>query len=145
MRVETRRQWLRTFRTIVAVTLATSGVWTARLSAQGTTTGAIAGRITDTTGTGIPGAQVQVTNRNTGFVINATSRANGQYFVQGLETGNTFRITVRRIGFAPQTKDVNNIVLEQVTAVNFTLVTEAVTLTTVTTQAQRTAAISEAP
>lgn len=128
----------------MAIAIAIATAFAGRAAAQGTTTGAVAGRVTDTTGIGIPDAEITVTNRNTGFVVHAVTRTNGQYFVQGLTVGNSFRITARRIGFGAQSKDVNNIVLEQVTPVDFTLFTEVVTLSTVRTEANPTPTVSEA-
>src|SRR5688572_30098185 len=50
---------------------------TTDIAAQGVTTGAVAGTVTDRTGRPIEGAQVQVQNRTTGYSTGALSRANG--------------------------------------------------------------------
>src|SRR5437867_590592 len=52
--------------------------------AQGVTTGAISGKVTDAQGQPVAEAAVQVTHRGTGFTTSVRTRANGQYLVQGL-------------------------------------------------------------
>src|SRR6185295_2101688 len=51
--------------------------------AQGVTTGAISGKVTDKQGQPVGEAAVQVTNRGSGFTTSVRSRSNGQYLVQG--------------------------------------------------------------
>src|SRR5437870_6353669 len=57
----------------------------ATLSAQGTTTGAITGTVTNQQGAGLSAAQVRVTNTTTGYTASATTRDNGYHLVHGLE------------------------------------------------------------
>ena len=57
------------------------------LSAQGVTTGAIAGTVTNQQGAAIAEAQVQIINSATGYSAGASTRDNGYFFVQGLEVG----------------------------------------------------------
>jgi hypothetical protein len=106
-------------------------------AAQGVTTGAIAGRVTDDAGRPLDAVQVQVVNRSTGFVTGATTRASGQYFVQGLEVDNSYTVTVHKIGFQSQSQLIANVVLEQTTRADFKLPTAVVTLETVRVAAQR--------
>ena len=73
--------------------------------AQGITTGAIGGTVTDPQGNPLQGAQVQVVNTNTGFRTGGLTRENGLFLVQGLEVGGPYTVTVRRIGFQPHTRD----------------------------------------
>ena len=75
------------------------GVW-----AQGTTSAAIAGRVLDTEGRGLPGVEVVVTNHATGIAMRVSSRAEGRYLVSGLEVGGPYSVTVRRIGSPMQTR-----------------------------------------
>jgi len=48
-----------------------------RLSAQGVTTGAISGTVTDAAGKPVENAQVQITNRSTGYRSGSMTRASG--------------------------------------------------------------------
>src|SRR5450830_868851 len=75
------------------------------LLAQGVTTGSLTGTITDNAGAPVEGAQVRVRNALTGYNIGATTRASGLYVIQGIEPNQNYRITVRRIGYAPITRD----------------------------------------
>ena len=93
--------------------------------AQGVTTGAIGGVVTDAEGGPVAGAQVMVANRGTGYSINATTRENGRYHVPGLDVG-TYAVTVRRIGFEPQTRENVQVSLGQVTPADFRLTAQAV-------------------
>src|ERR1043166_3662636 len=72
------------------------------LAAQGVTTGAISGTVTNAQGQALEGTQIQVTNRNTGARAGAISRADGRYYVPSLEVGGPYLVSVRRIGFAPR-------------------------------------------
>src|SRR5881394_2889836 len=74
------------------------------LSAQGITTGAIAGAVTGEQGQPVEGAQIQIVNNTTGYRTGVLTRANGSYRVQGLEIGGPYTVTARRIGMSPQTK-----------------------------------------
>ena len=103
----------------------------AMAAAQGVTTGAIGGTVTGEQNQPIEGAQVQIVNRSTGFTAGAMTRANGSYQVQGLEVGGPYSVTVRRIGFAPVTRDGIRVTLSQTTRVDVALVSQAVTLTAV--------------
>ena len=69
----------------VAPLLALAVLNPGRAVAQGVTTGAIAGTVSDAAGRPVENAQVQITNRSTGYRSGSLSRANGYYYVQGLE------------------------------------------------------------
>jgi len=58
----------------------------------------LAGHVLDTSGGGIAGAVVTVTNQETGFRRSAESEADGAYAVSPLEAG-VYKITVRKEGF----------------------------------------------
>ena len=100
--------------------------------AQGVTTGAIAGRVTDPQGQPVNQAAVQVTHRGTGFTTATRTRENGQYLVQGLEVGGPYTVVVRAIGFQPFTRDGVDVKLSEATRLDARLVPQAVELTAVT-------------
>ncbi len=97
-------------------------------AAQGTTTGAVGGLITDPSGAAAAGARVEITNPTTGFQVRTTARDNGRYFVQSLEVGGPYKVTVTRIGFEPITRDNVYVSLGQTTPVDFNLSAKAVEL-----------------
>jgi len=110
--------------------------------AQGVTTGAIAGAVTDPQGQPVAQAAVQVTHRGTGFTTSGRTRANGQYLVQGLEVGGPYTVAVRAIGFQPFSQDNVDVNLSEATRVNAQLVAQAVELSAVTVTGSVTADFS---
>src|SRR6202020_1390747 len=68
------------------------------LYAQSTTTGDIAGNVTDATGAIVPNAKIVVTNSDTGFTQSLTSGTNGGYRAPFLKPG-VYRIAVTANGF----------------------------------------------
>lgn len=103
--------------------------------AQGATTGAVTGLVTDATGRPLENAQVQVVNRSTGFSTGQLTRANGRYFVQNLDVGPNYAVTVRLIGYSPVTRPDVRVTLTQATRVDVRLQQAATQLTAVTVTA----------
>jgi len=68
--------------------------------AQGTTSGAIGGSVTDPKGAVVPGATVTVKNNETGKEDTATTDGEGRFKVSNLQTG-TYTVGVNGGGFAP--------------------------------------------
>lgn len=108
---------------------------TQSLSAQGITSGSIAGVVTDESGAPIEAAQVTVTNVQTGVAQRGVTRDAGRYSIAGLEPGGPYTVTVRRIGFAPETRESIRVPLSNVARVDLTLTRQATVLTGVTVQA----------
>jgi hypothetical protein len=126
----------------VATALALVTGASARLLAQGVTTGAISGTVTDPNGVPIEGAQVQVRNARTGASAGGITRANGQYTIQGIEPDPGYSVTVRRIGFEPKTRDNRVVSLGQTTREDFQLNQQSTVLSTVLTIAEATPVIN---
>src|SRR5271155_377652 len=89
-------------------------------AAQGETTSAIVGQVTDATGAAVPSAIVAVTNRETGAQRSVKTDEQGRFNFAQLKPGG-YTIKVEAPGFAPQQND--NVVtgLGQKQTVNFTL------------------------
>lgn len=119
----------------VAALFAVVGAGAASAGAQGVTTGAIAGTIVDSNGAGVANAQVQITNRSTGFSTGGLTRESGFFIVQGLETGGPYTLTVRRIGYQPITRENLQVGLSSTTRVDLTMVPQATQLSGVTVSA----------
>ena len=118
-------------------TLALSALPAAGLAAQGVTTGAVTGRVTDEAGRGIDDAQVEVRNPRTGLTSGGLTRSGGLYSIQGLPPDAGYEITVRRIGYTPSTRSGIAITLGQARREDFRLtptatVLEAITVTATT-------------
>jgi outer membrane receptor for ferrienterochelin and colicin len=95
--------------------------------AQGVTTGAIAGRVTDANGAPVTGAQVRATSVASGYSSAVLSRDDGRYQIPNLEVGY-YRVTARRIGFEPVTRDSQLVSLSQVLPLDLTLTASAAQL-----------------
>jgi outer membrane receptor protein involved in Fe transport len=110
------------------------------LFAQGVTTGAVSGTITNEGGVALVDVQVQVLSKSTGFVSGVLSKANGRYIVPGLEPG-TYTITIRRIGFQPVSRT-TEVSLSLTTREDFRLTARAAVLAGVEVLATQSSAIS---
>ena len=125
----------------VFAALASLAIPASRAVAQGVTTGALTGLITDADGQVVESAQIQLRNPLTGYNIGAITRANGTFSIQGIEPNSNYRITVRRIGFAPITRDGIVITLGQTRREDFKLVREVSRLAEVSITASTTDAV----
>ncbi|HUQ83958.1 MAG TPA: TonB-dependent receptor [Gemmatimonadaceae bacterium] len=105
-----------------------AGAVVSRADAQGITTGAIGGLVTDTSGAPLAEVQIQVRNLATGYVVGSQSRDNGRYLVPGLEAGGPYTVTARRIGFAAQTRENVFVSLTQTTKTDFQMSVQATQL-----------------
>jgi hypothetical protein len=114
-----------------------SSVW-----AQGVTTGAITGTVTDAQGQPVHLAEIQVTHRGTGYVTMGRTRPNGLFLIEGLEVGGPYSVVIRAIGFQPFTQDGVVVQLSQATRVDAHLIAQAVELAGVTITAGREADFS---
>ena len=75
---------------------------TALAFAQGVTS--LSGRVVDATGAALPGAQVTVTDVQSGISVSAVSGAEGRYRIVSIPSG-TYRVTVEASGFRPEVID----------------------------------------
>jgi len=131
---------IRLFAAVAAIAMLVGG--SANAVAQGVTTGAISGTVTGPGGEPIEGAQIQISNRATGFTARGITRAGGTYFVQGLEVGGPYSVAVRRIGFEPQTRDNVTVGLSSTSRADFDLTQQATTLSEVVVRGQASSDIS---
>src|SRR6266704_416190 len=96
--------------------------------AQGVTTGAITGKVTDAGGQPVVLADVRIVNRSTGYTTSTRTRENGLFLVQGLEVGGPYSVIVRAIGHQPYQHDNVDVELSQATRVDIQLTPQAVEL-----------------
>ena len=92
----------------------------ARLLPQGETTSAIVGQVTDATNAAVPGANVTITNRETGLRRSLKTDDQGRFNFPQLKPG-TYSVRVEAEGFEPQENDNVFSGLGQKQTVNFTL------------------------
>ncbi len=111
---------------LVALVLVTGSA--PKVSAQGVTTGAITGTVTDPQNQPVVNAQVLITNKSTGFTTGVLTRQNGLYFIQGLETGGPYTVSIKSVGFADVARDNIYVRLSATTRVDIQLSIQAVEL-----------------
>jgi carboxypeptidase family protein len=99
-----------------------------RLAAQGVTTGAVSGRVSDDRNQPLGGASITVVNRTTGFATSTLTRGDGRYLVQGLEVGGPYTVSAAKLGFLPRLRDGQTISLSQILEIDFRLVPRATVL-----------------
>ncbi|MGH7650793.1 MAG: carboxypeptidase regulatory-like domain-containing protein [Gemmatimonadaceae bacterium] len=116
----------------------------ASASAQGVTTGAISGTVTNEQGQGVEAAQVQVLNNSTGARAGTVTRSDGRYYVQGLEVGGPYTISVRRIGFTQKDTTGIYVSLGQNSRIDLGIATQAAQLAAVSVTGVATSVINPA-
>ncbi|HET7025905.1 MAG TPA: carboxypeptidase regulatory-like domain-containing protein [Gemmatimonadales bacterium] len=107
---------------IVAVLAA----WSAGpLAAQGVTSAAVQGKVTQAGGTPVEGATVIITNTSTGQRFQVQTRAGGSYTLENVPPGGPYTISARGVGFQPNTRSDIQLTLGQRFTADFEL-TQAV-------------------
>ncbi len=94
--------------------------------AQGVTTAAISGVVTDAQGEALPGVNVVAVHEPTGTTYGVASRVDGRYSLQALRVGGPYTVTVSYIGFATERRQNINLALGQNLTLDFTLRDEAI-------------------
>jgi hypothetical protein len=107
----------------------------ARVSAQGVTTGAVRGKVTDDAGQPVVGVALTLVNTQTGLSTTATSREGGAFDIENVNPGGPYQLTARAIGYTPVSRSGFAVSLGQVVTANLTLAKAAVTLSTLTVTA----------
>ncbi len=119
------QSWFRRVATVAAVgVLFALGAGT--LSAQGVTTAAVSGTVKQESGAAVEGAIVTVTNRSTGAKLQATSQANGRFFIENVPVGGPYTIEARAIGFEAARRDNVTLALGQRFLSDFSLKAQVV-------------------
>src|SRR3989442_14061373 len=70
--------------------------------AQGVTTGAIAGLVSDSTGGPLEGARVVAVHRPSGTTYAAITRGDGRVTIPGMRVGGAYRVNAARVGYRPE-------------------------------------------
>src|SRR5256885_8992582 len=98
------------------------------VTAQGVTSAAVAGHITDDGGAAVPAAQISLTNGSTGQRYAARSRDDGRYSFENVDVGGPYTLAARALGFEPKTSTPFNLQLGQRLAVDLSIKRVAVEL-----------------
>jgi hypothetical protein len=103
--------------------------------AQGETTSAIVGQVSDASGAAVPGATVTIADRDTGLKRSATTDAAGRFNFPQLKPG-LYSVKVEAEGFASQLNEAVSAALGQKHTVDFTLkVAQSIQTVEVTSEA----------
>jgi hypothetical protein len=114
------------------------------LMAQGVTTAAINGKVTDNAGNALPGANVIATHVPSGTIFGTTTRGNGDYNLPNLRVGGPYTIAVSFVGFAKREYKDIYLQLSQNLRQDVRMVEEAVRAGEVLVTAERSAVMSAA-
>jgi outer membrane receptor for ferrienterochelin and colicin len=118
-------------RFIAALGFVSAAMMGTDLHAQGVTTGAVTGFVTDASGNPLEAVQISITNRTTGFTQRTISREGGRYNLTNLEVGGPYTLEARRIGFQPQTRTGIQVQLSQSARIDLRMEAQATELNTV--------------
>jgi outer membrane receptor for ferrienterochelin and colicin len=114
--------------------------WAGGAQAQGVTTSAVSGRVTNAAGAPVAGARVLVTSGSTGAQSRVVTREDGRYLVSGLQPGSGYRVEVSGLGLAPQTRTGVTLTLSQTLRLDFSLAAQAIAIEGITARAERSGA-----
>ena len=90
-------------------------------AAQGVTTGAIAGVITDAQGGVIPGVTVTAVHLPSGTTYENVTQADGRYYIPGVRVGGPYKVSASLTGFSTETTNDVTVTLGVSADLNFRL------------------------
>ena len=117
---------------VMLVILASMSMW-----AQGVTTAAMNGKVTDKAGQGLPGANVVATHTPSGTIYGTSTREDGSYSLPNLRVGGPYSLSVSYVGHKKQELSDISLQLSQNAKFDFQLVEEAVQAAEVVVRAER--------
>jgi hypothetical protein len=129
--------WSRTLRACATAAVLVVLAVPSSLAAQGVTTAAISGIVTDTSGLPLENAIVTAVHEPTGTSYRGTARAGGAYTILNMRVGGPYRLTATLVGYQPGTRAGVQLVLAQTQRVDFALVAQAVQVAGIEVAAER--------
>jgi hypothetical protein len=117
------------------VAIAVAG--TPTLGAQGVTTAAIAGIVTDSSGAPLEAARVSAVHGPSGTAYSAVTRADGRFTIPGMRVGGPYSVTATLVGHRREVQDGIQLTLGGTTDLRFVLAQASVELEPVTVSASR--------
>ena len=115
-------------RTNLLLTLLVSLLFVGSTFAQGVTTAAITGKITDTKGASLPGATVIAVESATGTQYGTTTNSEGYFNMPNMNVGGPYKLTVTYVGYKPYTKGNIYLTLGQTMKINISISESSTTL-----------------
>src|SRR5213082_1950872 len=105
------------------------------ITAQGVTTAAVAGVVTDSSGAPLDGARVIAVHRPSGTEYAAVTRADGRFTIPGMRVGGPYNVSVTVLGYRRQVQDQIQLTLGVTADLRFVLARASVELAPVTVTA----------
>src|SRR5216117_3827060 len=118
---------------LLLATVAFAG--TTALGAQGVTTAAIAGVVTDSSGAPLEAARLVAVHEPSGTAYAAVTRADGRFTIPGMRVGGPYRVSVALVGYRQEVQDQIQLTLGGTADVRFALTRASVELEPVTVTA----------
>jgi len=122
---------------VMLVILASTSIW-----AQGVTTAAMNGKVTDKAGQGLPGANVVATHTPSGTTYGVSTREDGNFSLSNLRVGGPYSLSVSYVGYKKQELSDISLQLSQTAKFDFQLVEEAVQAAEVVVSGERSAVLN---
>src|SRR5437660_1462598 len=112
-----------------------TGAGTTALGAQGVTTAAIAGVVTDSSGGPLEGARVVALHGPSGTAYAAVTRADGRFTIPGMRVGGPYHVSVALVGYRQEVQDQIQLTLGGTADLRFVLARATLELAPVTVTA----------
>ncbi len=127
-------RWMVRLSYALAAAAAFSAV-TSRIEAQGVTTAAITGTVTDSSGVRLDGARVVAVHGPSGTTYTATTRADGRFTIPGMRVGGPYKVSAALVGYRQEVQDGINLTLGVTADLRFQLRQVSVQLEAITVTA----------
>ena len=124
-------RWMVRLSYALAAAAALSAV-TSTIEAQGVTTAAITGTVTDSTGARLDGARVIAVHGPSGTTYTATTRADGRFTIPGMRVGGPYKVSAALVGYRQEVQEGISLTLGVTADLRFQLRQVAVELTPIT-------------
>jgi hypothetical protein len=128
-------RWIVRMSCVLAAAALLSGAVTGRIEAQGVTTAAITGTVTDSAGARLDGARVVATHSPSGTTYTAVTRADGRFTIPGMRVGGPYRVSASLVGYRQEIQDGINLTLGVTADLRFQLRQVSVQLEAITVTA----------
>jgi carboxypeptidase family protein len=119
-----------------------SGAVTGRIQAQGVTTAAITGTVTDSAGARLDGVRVVATHGPSGTTYTAVTRADGRFTIPGMRVGGPYKVSTALVGYRQEVQDGISLTLGVTADLRFQLRAASVQLEAITVTATTDAVFS---
>lgn len=127
--------WLRPV-VVSSCAAALASLLAAPLNAQGVTTAAVSGIVSDTSGNPLENATVTAVHVPSGTSYRAVTRQGGAYTILNMRVGGPYRVTATIIGHRPRSQTGVNLSLAQTQRLDFRLEPQAVEVAAIEVRAQ---------